>query len=308
MKIAGLTNSLLTLSIASLAFTGCDRVNIQNKPSMQSQGPNAGVYAKVVLEHGPEPRDYAAAYSLHRDRLETCEQSRTAALGIAFNPLNVPSFEMLARYFDKRTVEYFEPNRYARYTYRYFVSTRERTVPQVNFCFAIPSSSYELATIEIRTACKVIDIQMPAPDGSMQGSLQESELDAASCADEKLSNANRAEKDRNDAINSPLVEKVLEHECVYSPAISLGGTVVMSQGETCRLKLMPFHATSGRDVILRIRKDGLAGNIVDSMVIPTGKFDRSIVNVRASEVNLTQNLKDDVFEVPAIAKDFKPPQ
>jgi hypothetical protein len=263
---------------------------------------------KIVTEIGPQPAQFGLAA---RGFLETdfprCELARTAALNIPYNPNTLPNAETISRLFRSKTVEYFGPKEYAKFSYHFDKNGRKALLTDSDYCLQVPSETLTVINAQIINGCKQTDIEYSTPNRTgvpgRSGRVLVSILAPDECDQRNTENARRAARALVEAnANNRDLDRVQTHDCAYDADVVING-VLQIRGFHCKLKAMPIHPHTGKPITLKISSER---NITARPFVlgDTTYTEKSIGATIATEVLINAATPIGIFDLPTDAASF----
>jgi hypothetical protein len=260
---------------------------------------------KIVTEIGPQPAQFAlAARGFLEVDFPRCELARTAALTIPYNPNALPTAEEISRLFRSKTVEYFGPKEYAKFSYQFDKNRRAALLTDPDYCFQVPSETLTVINAQIINGCKQTDIEYPTPyrvgSPGRQGRVLVNILAPFECDQRNRENAGRAARALVEANASNRdLDRVQTHDCAYDADVVING-VLQIRGFHCKLKVMPIHPYTGKPITLKISSER---NITARPFVlgDTTYTDKSVFGAIATEVSVNPTIPTGIFSLPTDA-------
>jgi hypothetical protein len=286
-----------------LFLAGCEpsEVGGQTKAELRNS-----VVLKLTIEHGPVESDFREFAAGIRDgSIATCETARLAGLGLSAG-ISLPTHEEVSRYARKRTVEYFDKDKYAIFTYSYaFVRRPNLTIEDAEFCFQKPPNAMAVESVAIydySSKCSTTDVKYPLPGGTGLGKIEINSMPLELCQQMILENKRKSERIIAEftASNSLETERIQNETCAYRPSNPLQAIPFFS----CLFLEMPIHPATGKSVILRENEDRNVGAkpIIMGGLSVSGK---AAARAKATEVLRLSHHASETFLIPKDASKFE---
>jgi hypothetical protein len=286
-----------------LSLVGCKPTEVGGQTKATLGG---SVVLKLTTEHGPIESEFREFASGIRDgSIAACEAARLAGLGRS-SSMVLPTHEEVSRYARKRTVEYFDSDKYAIYTYSFaFVRRPNLTIEDAEFCFQKPPTVMSLESVAIHdysSKCSTTDVKYPLPGGIGMGKIEINSMPPELCQQMILEGKRKSDRVIAEfKANNPLeTERIKNETCAYRPSNPLQLVPFFS----CLFLEMPIHPASGKAVILRENEDRNVGAkpIVIGGLSVSGK---AASRAAATEILRLSHHAPDTFQLPQDTSKFE---